>query len=195
MTAFYCPLTPGGGLMLSPDTEATPLVGRDWNDSGSRRDIDWTAGQHLQRGWITARVPAYFGVRKSETRRERLQLETENGRIIVLNGLGAPIRTLWLADSTGNIYSATNVVEGQKATLASFERFPKVIGHPALPARHNAGYGYTLVTNLLSPHPGALLRRGTYIAELEANPFIENGLRNDKARVRAQTVVYGILEP
>jgi hypothetical protein len=72
-TAFYCPLTPSGGLHFEFGTEATPLV-RIGYGSGSSREVDWTQAQNFQRGWVSSRVPAHFHLRKSETRRERIQL-------------------------------------------------------------------------------------------------------------------------
>src|SRR6185369_17577401 len=124
MTAFYCPLTPSQGLFFSSDTEATPLV-EMWNyQNGTERDLDWTQAQHLGRGWVSARVPAHFHLRKSEIRRERLQVENLNGQLTVVNGLGAPIRSLWLADGAGQIYTATNIVAGQKANLSPTTKPP-----------------------------------------------------------------------
>ncbi len=83
--SFYCPLAPSDGLRFSYDTEVTPLhasTGYDFDPYSYRRSyrrqegramtIDWTNDQHLESGWVASRVPAYFAVRKSETRRERL---------------------------------------------------------------------------------------------------------------------------
>ncbi|MBC8094260.1 MAG: hypothetical protein H7Y43_00465, partial [Akkermansiaceae bacterium] len=125
-TAFYCPLTPGGGLFFSSDTEATPLVERADYSRGTDREMDWTQGQNLTRGWVSARVPAYFGLRKAETRRERIQTEGTGQQTSIVNGLGAPIRSLWYADKSGHIFSATNIPAGQKARLAVFSETPKV---------------------------------------------------------------------
>ncbi|HLP78256.1 MAG TPA: hypothetical protein VK327_15230, partial [Candidatus Paceibacterota bacterium] len=105
--AFYCPLTPGGGLYYGLETEVSPMVERWSYNRGADREMDWTQGQRLTRGWVTARVPAHFGLRKAETRRERIQIEGSGAAMNAVNGLGAPIRNLWLADAEGKIYSAT----------------------------------------------------------------------------------------
>ena len=115
-TAFYCPLTPSGGLHFDFETEATPLVQIGYG-SGTSREVDWTQSQHLQRGWVSARVPVHFHLRKSETRRERIQVVNENGKLQIVNGLGAPIKSLWIADADMNFYEAENVAAGQKAGL------------------------------------------------------------------------------
>ena len=62
--AFYCPLTPSSGLHFDFNTEATPLVNVDYG-SGSAREVDWTQSQHFQHGWVSARVPVHFHVRKA----------------------------------------------------------------------------------------------------------------------------------
>src|SRR5262249_16343464 len=115
-TAFYCPLTPSQGLFFEGETEATPLVGLWDYRAGSERQMDWTRSQHLERGWITARVPAHFRLRKSALRRERIQLNYADRT--VMNGLGARVQSLWLADSKGQIYTAREIAAGQTAHLS-----------------------------------------------------------------------------
>ena len=190
-TGFYCPLTPSQGLFFSQDTEATPLV-QSWDyRSGTDRELDWSQSQHLTRGWVSARVPAAFELRKSETRRERLELENVNGQLSVVNGLGAPIQTLWLADGDSRIYTITNLAAGQKvflpASTTSLKRSEEY-GARALLEKCGPQANLTDATTFLRPN--------TYIAELEANPFLENGLgpKAKTARTRSHAVVYGILE-
>ena len=62
-------------------------------------------------------MPAYFHLRKSETRRERIQVINENGKLQIVNGLGAPIKSLWFADADMKVYQADNVAAGEKAGL------------------------------------------------------------------------------
>jgi hypothetical protein len=203
-TAFYCPLTPSQGLRFGQETEATPLVtafdsmhyvyGRR-RESGSQRQMDWSQSQHLSRGWVTARVPAHFQLRKSETRRERLQIEDTGGNLTVVNGLGASVRSLWLADFSGKIHTAGVIGAGEKGNLsatthrceasASLSGLESIFGQPAF-----------MWPDLMTNNCPALLRPGTYIAELDANPFLENGLgsKSSAKRTRSRGVVYGVLE-
>jgi hypothetical protein len=195
-TAFYCPLTPSQGLFFTSDTEATPMVeltGYRMGGGGSQRDIDWTQGQNLRRAWLTSRVPACFRLRKSETSRQRLDLEINGGKIIALNGLGAAIKTLWLADAQGRIYIEHDIPAGVKAALTVPADNPHVG-----PQR-----GPDALLNDSGIAPGEFtasryqyLQPNTYIAELDAAPFIENGLgpKAKSARTRAKSVVYGILD-
>lgn len=120
-TAFYSALTPNDGLHFGYGTELTPLAHS--MTTNVARTVDWTHDQHLASGWLTARVPAHFMVRKSETRRERITVRrgTDAGLKIV-NGLGADISQFWLADKDGTIYSAINIPAGVEAALTPFEK-------------------------------------------------------------------------
>ena len=190
---FYCPLTPNGGLRFENLTEATPLVSQGYSGSGSSREVDWSQTQHFLRGWVTARVPAQFHLRKSEGRRERIEWHKVKGGWQILNGLGAPIKSLWLADQDLHFYQAADVPAGQPALL-------KAVSNPA--AAQQLG-PRSLLGNLgYAPSPPGedslnYLRPGTYIAVLDGNPFIENalGAAASAKRTRSTAVVYGILDP
>ena len=216
-TAFYCPLTPSAGLHFDFGTEATPLV-EPGNGSGSSREVDWTQSQHFQRGWVSARVPAYFHLRKSETRRERVQIVNENGKLQIVNSLGAAIKSLWLADAEGNTYRATNVAAGQKVSLIPMAGPPvhhaggrttrvEMAGDSPIselqgPAKliHDAGFAFSRTEDLNgeggADGPTKYLLPNTYIAALDGNPFIENALgpAARPQRTKSSAVVYGILE-
>lgn len=193
-TAFYCPLTPSAGLRFEPGTEVTPLVHLGYDSSGSPREIDWSQSQHLRRGWVSARVPAYFHLRKSETRRERLQIVNDNGRLSAVNGLGMPIKSLWYADANLHVYSASGIAAGQQAGLIT----------SAAPAEGDHSGASGLLRELtfaadpakLADIPARCLLPNTYIAVLEGNPFEENGLgaAARPTRTRSSAVVFGLLE-
>ncbi|HEX3857124.1 MAG TPA: hypothetical protein VHY30_07510 [Verrucomicrobiae bacterium] len=192
-TAFYCPLTPGGGLHFDFGTEATPLV-QIGNGSGTSREVDWTQSQHFTRGWVSARVPAFFHLRKSETRRERIQVVNENGKLQVVNGLGAQIKSLWIADADMNVYHADNVDAGQKAglILSKQSQVSEKSGAQGL----NRDFGFAVVrVEELNGSAGKYLLPNSYLAVLDGNPFIENALASSSPkRTKSSAVVFGILE-
>jgi hypothetical protein len=191
LTAFYCPLTPSQGLFFSSETEATPLLEAVNYGRGTGREVDWTQAQHFGRGWVSARVPAHFYLRKSETRRERLEIENQNGQTTVVNGLGATIKSLWLADGGSHVFVATNITAGQKiilpASTDTLEKYEKS-GVRSLLEKCGAQADISDGTPFLQPN--------TYVAELDANPFIENGLgaKAQSARTKSHAVVFGTLE-
>ena len=157
--------------------------------------MDWTQAQHLRHGWVSARVPAHFHLRKSETRRERLQVVNEHGQFSVMNGLGTPIKSLWLADATGHIYHANNIAAGQKGDLilAKATSLSEKFGVAGL--NHDLGYAIAHA-NDLDTMAAKYLLPGTYIAVLEGNPFIENALGSAASpkRTRIEGIVFGILD-
>lgn len=196
--SFYCPLTPGGGLHFEYETEVTPLVRINGYGSGNARDVDWTQAQQLGRGWVSARVPAYFHLRKSGTARERIDVDNNNGTLQIVNGLGAPIKSLWIADADMNYYEATNVAAGQKTVLTLGPKLPygrEKTGPEGL--KRDLGFGVNVTDNLANTAQ-SYLRPNTYIAVLDGNPFVENALNpgsnTNGKHLKIQSVVFGIME-
>jgi hypothetical protein len=193
--SFYCPLTPSDGLNFEYGTEATPLVEMGYGSSGGSREVDWSQSQHFARGWVSARVPAYFHVRKSETRRERVEVSNENGTLQIVNGLGAPIKSLWLADADMNFYEANNVAAGQKAALTSSKPSGAMGESGPEGLKRDLGYGVGGAGNL-GNNFRQYLQPNTYIAVLDGNPFIESALNSSSSPKHAKSVavVFGILD-
>lgn len=189
--AFYTPLTPGDGLRYSHDTEVTPLVDVNNYNGGNSRELELSQSQHLTRGWITARVPAHFALRKSETRRERLQVQRlSDGRVTVLNGLGSDIQTLWLRDDKGRLFKGEGLKAGQNLAL------PSVPGDG-----FNAGssLGALYQGSWVAAHDALMtgpsqVRPGTYLAIISEAPFIETGLAKP-GKARARQTIIGLLAP
>ena len=187
---FYCPLTPSGGLTFESATEATPLVAVGYG-SGSAREVDWTSSQHFTRGWISSRVPAHFHVRKSEPRRERIQVVNENGKLKIVNSLGAPIKSIWFADADMKFYEAHNIAAGEKGGLISAAQKPSGQNGPSGLLRE---LGFAANSGSIDAIAKTILPN-TYIAVLEGNPFIENALgkASSPERTKMSAVVFGIL--
>ena len=122
--SYYCPLTPSDGLHFSYDTEVAQLHSSRRRADGIERPrpktVDWTNDQHLDSGWVVARVPACFAIRKSETRRERLAVHrAPTARSRWSNGLGSPtIESLYYVDDEGGAWaSPRDLPAGQERTL------------------------------------------------------------------------------
>jgi len=206
-TAFYSPMTPGDGLHFGRETEVTPQWGQeqDYDDyrygpeeTTSRGELhtDWTSDQHLRGNWVRARVPAHFAVRKAETRRERLNVTVaDDGSITVVNGLGARIGALYLADAAGRIHEASDIAPGAQAALTA--RPEREGGTAAAASAPDKGIGTLLRTvPPYAPHCTARamlrgLRPNCYVADLDGAPFVEDALAEAK-QARSRSVVYGI---
>jgi hypothetical protein len=188
--AFYAPITPRGGLHFSPDTELEPQVAGS-SFRGTARSLEWTDhDQHLTSGWVTARMPAHFRVRKSETgRREHLAMSRgPEGSLSVTNHLGANLRQLWLADAAGRIYTASAVPSDGTTRLE-----PVVLSARGQPdgLRRLFGSDWTRLYATLTASPEEYLLPGCYLAALDGSPFLEAGLDGVRNPV-TDMVVYGI---
>lgn len=191
-TAFYTPLTPGDGLHFSNDTELVPQIAQDsWHRGGSARAIDWTQEQHLTSGWVPARTPAHFLVRKCETRRERVTLNRESdGSLTLVNGLGAPVTEFWYADDQKRLYRAGPVPAGEKAIMKPTGE--TLAAEPALDVWRQVLAGDWLMTRKnAKENPKDFLVPRSYLAALEETPFFEDGLRQTRSR-KCSSIVVGL---
>jgi hypothetical protein len=142
-----------------------------------------------------ADFPALFHLRKSETRRERIQIVNEHGTLRVVNGLGAPIKSLWVADADMNFYEADNVAAGQIAGLILSKQLQPSEKSGANGLLHDISFAAH--ADSLGDSAGKYLLPNTYIAVLDGNPFIENALGSASSpkRTKSSAVVFGILDP
>ncbi|MBI1373205.1 MAG: hypothetical protein GC159_10780 [Phycisphaera sp.] len=189
-TAFYSPLTPGGGLHFSADTEVTPLVGARQGESGRARTVDWTNDQHLGDGWVTARVPAHFMVRKAATARERLDFAATASGVTVTNGLGVDIKRLTYMDASGKTYQAIDVPAGQKVTLTD-TALP--VTRTRVDLRGVFASEWLNTCEQMVARPEAYLHPRAYIAVVPRSPFLEGALSGTD-EWQTDSVVYGLVE-
>jgi hypothetical protein len=190
--AYYCPLTPSGGLRFGYEAEIFPIVDRNWRSGGTSKSIDWTAGQHLESGWIQARMPSHFAVRKSETRRERVQFEKQaDGRWAAINGIGSDIKKLDFKDPAGKTWQLQNLQAGGKAIMAKGGKVTKRGSDRLLREIFQKGL-WTRDGKSSVAQTG--LAAGTYLADLESSPFMEVGLAGEK-HLRLGSVILGIVAP
>ncbi len=192
INAFYSPLTPSKGLHFDYETEVTPMSLAMWQ-GGRAREIDWTNEQHFEVGWIAARVPAHFYLRKNQTRRERLKFsEDEQGQMSVLNGLGADIRQLWFVDRRGNLYHTDNIKAGAKIVMS---RTGRVISYKIRQDVWRDAYrtNWQRQANEIINNPESYLEPNCYIAIVDDSVFFEQALENVEYR-RFESVIIGILE-
>jgi hypothetical protein len=188
---LYSPLTPSDGLHFSTDTEVAPQAVAESNRTP--RVVDWSYDQHFVSGWVQPRVPTYFSYRKSESRRERLEVTRRgDGLVTVVNGLGVDVKTLHLVDKAGKLYIAREIPAGQRMELATVGALPRANTHAQM-VRDVTGTVNPSRADVLIRSPRAYLREGTYIAELADDPFVDRPLKNTK-RLESRAVVYGILE-
>lgn len=189
----YSTFTPSDGLHFSQETE----VWADLQTDGYRprvipRTIDLSQDQHFKVGWVSARVPAYFKVRKSESCRQRLVVDHEpDGSLFVTNGLGATMTELHLTGKDGRGYFALNVRAGDRVKLTpspdqesnwQAEELTKLIAQDWRSA----------ISSTMAAMP-RLHRPNSYVALLEGTPFMEQPMPNATEQV-SRSAVIGVLE-
>src|SRR5262249_26019611 len=122
-TSFYSPLSPSDGLHFDLETEVTAMGTQATNYGRGHREqstlgsceVHWDGDQHFRRGWVPARVPAHFQLRKSKAEIKRVIVVREGDSLVLTNALGVPIRRIMLADEKGQVYQAKEIAEGAKA--------------------------------------------------------------------------------
>jgi hypothetical protein len=201
--SFYCPLTPSLGPQFGVDTDVTLLSNQyePWRryrpaDYDSVRLIDWTNNQLLASGWVNARVPAYFQIRKNEDRRERLTVEPQaDGSLKVVNALGADIKRLFLADASGNVFEAQEIEAGAERVLAKPVEGKKAASVNGLSDLHNtftASEWLNQFWNITqSDNAPALLVPNSYVAILSESPFVEKPLSGINSE-DTSAIVFGL---
>ncbi len=190
---YYCPTTPIGGLHFNLETELSPHLNfRGARPSNLRQPhwIDWTRDEHLTDGWITAKVPAHFLIRRADKRPERLSLRGEGEGMQIVNGLGARLTKVWLARKDGGIVTCEGLEPGASAALQPTAL--KANGDELVLSEVFAGPWLHEATELAS-NPAEYLRPGCYIAVLDDAPFVDLGLQQTQSR-KLRTIVYGILK-
>lgn len=194
---YYMPTTPKDGLHFHRDTEVTAVTQnsrrhRNMEAAVSSPVVDWTSDQHLASGWVQPRIPAAFRLRKSEPRRERLEVsQTADGRIQVINGLGVRIEHLAYAAPDGTLHHGDGIPAGAKLVLSPSDD-PVRTGAAPLPLRD--AYRASDWADSLCPGTEdfpSQLRSGAYMARLASNPFLEEAVDRCTA-VESTATVYGI---
>ncbi|MDR0870914.1 MAG: hypothetical protein LBN39_08995 [Planctomycetaceae bacterium] len=191
---YYSTLSPGG-VVFSPNTEATLCANRS-SSSGSSRplevDILPNGGQLFTGRWVLARVPSYFLVRKTESmRKERMLFDWTATPPTATNGLGADIDELTVCSAEGTNYRVANVRAGEKTVLEEIGRETPPPLDKTLQQLHE-DYKNTLHRGTVSLSAKQL--PNTYRAILPVwNPFIEPGIDRMKP-YQNKTVIYGFFE-
>ena len=168
-------------------------------------EIDWSDGQRLTRGWVSVRVPVHFRLARTNRCRQRVTVRRgKDGGLRALNGLGAPIKKLTVADDRGQVYTAGPIAAGADARLqATGTNLPPQTARAGLcrrlPVAGSDVSGEVYRGEWLNQ---AKLMRATpenYLAPLrdpadvEGGPFVEDGLPG-AGDARRSAVVLGILK-
>ena len=164
VSLYAAGMSPGGGLRFPRDTAVFP-IGRSGSGSTERLFLDLTDAQRFADGVIQARSPTNFEQIAFRSARERLSFNREaDGRISVVNGLGATLTTL-LYRVGGEVYTlAAPLPSGAKASLQRGGRAAPDVVPSDVPLSIRFG-------QIVEHQP-----EGSYLAVLERSPFWEPGV-------------------
>jgi hypothetical protein len=177
---YYSTTTPRDGLQFDADTELEPRNTRGLDNNVS---IDWSNGQTLH-GWVRSRVTTHLLFRKSEPRRERIELRHRNGGVFAVNGLGAPVARLWIEDRNGVTYYAANIPAGAEARVTP-------AAAPDTPLQLRSLYAGSWF-DISQQGAANRLLPGSYLAQLSSTLFVESGLRKPREK-KIRSSVFGIM--
>jgi hypothetical protein len=159
------------------------------SSEGIPLSMDWSEGQHLATGWIRARVPTTFQLRKSEARRERVTFSRDGGALWAVNGLGSDLESLWYADPDGRLWHVEKVAAGARTLLREARGQRAGGGERTLRDLYRGDW--LGLTGRLLYGPAEALRPDCYLAVLRASPFVEDALPRLGKR-KGISVVYGV---
>lgn len=197
----YAPSALGDGLVFENRSEITPLLYAEVKDARIASGLR----QRYLGGWIPPRMAAFFRVRRSEPRSERLIVdEKADGTVEVVNALGAPIEWVRLWNSAGVLHVAQRIGAGQRRVLEADH------GAASSPMLHHAGrtpcgvLAWLAETAYPEQSPGWNFERTaqkaaqpcaavprTYVASLEGCPFLEDPLDGARRKGRDAAIVAG----
>ncbi|CAM2067199.1 hypothetical protein SCOR_17610 [Sulfidibacter corallicola] len=193
-TGVYSPLTSSQGLQFGAGTEIFPM----FQQQSGNRGVSLDGGQILTNGWLRARLPFHYQERKVELRRERLVMESKDGRTIeVTNGLGVHIEELWVANGAGRIFRAIEIEPGGRVRAQPDPSLQATAVPPSLcreayflpwnkdVKEFEARFRPSANQIFLNPHD--------YLAVVRGTPFLDTTLSEDIER-SSKTLVYGIRE-
>jgi len=162
LSGIYATMAPRGQVVFEPETEIRPM------GNVGNGDMEWDDGQRLFGSWVGTRVPSYFALRRSESRRERLPVRAAANGLTAVNGLGAHIVRLSVADADGSIWTAANVTPGSEVLLKRTQRVRS--GVPDIAERLAAGW-YPFLS-IVENDPHGVLRPGMYAAVIRGGNFL-----------------------
>ncbi|HNX74552.1 MAG TPA: hypothetical protein PLM07_10710 [Candidatus Rifleibacterium sp.] len=178
------------GLHFSMQTEVYHMSRDDYRSNDAGKYIVLDEDQHLADGWIKPKIPRYLHLRSVETRRERVTLSMRDGRLQLMNGLGADIDKLFIKTRAGKIYSLKNLAAGNTAELKPEPSMQstEIISSPATIFNE---HWFGKISDLTAL-PEEYLRPGTYVASLKQSPFLRQAIESE-AVVSEEAAIIGIL--
>jgi hypothetical protein len=115
--ALFAGVAPARGMQFSPETAVYPVFPRTI-DPGAFT-VDWTENQSLTSGWLLSRTRTQFLTIRHAEQRDRVDVkQTQDGGVAIVNGLPWELEAVLVADVSGRLLSARDVLPNATLPLA-----------------------------------------------------------------------------
>jgi hypothetical protein len=155
--ALFAGVAPARGMQFSPETAVYPVFPPTAEPGAF--SVDWTENQSLTSGWLLSRTRTQFLTIRHAEQPDRVEVKPgQNGGLAIVNGLPWELEAVLVADASGRLLSARNVLPGASDALAAVSEsdrldFVRLLGRnrPELPDNFSSP--------VLSPFVGRRLTR------------------------------------
>ncbi len=193
LSSFFSSSSRPDGLRFSYNTEIHVPTERYRRNRDDGKIISLDVDQKLTSGWIRPRVPRYIHLRKIQTRRERVDLSFEDGKLYATNGLGAKITFFLFRDKSGRFFEGQNLAPGARVALESsiyrsrFNKSPAQIWEES--------WYLQIQSSLIGKHSKSnladFLKEGMYFASIDGSPFLRKQF-DGEGQIEEESFVLGI---
>jgi hypothetical protein len=115
--ALFAGLAPARGMQFSPETAVYPVFPPTVEPGAFT--VDWTENQSLTSGWLLSRTRTQFLTIRHAEPPDRVDVTTgQDGGLAIVNGLPWELEAVLVADATGRLFSARNVLPKASEPLA-----------------------------------------------------------------------------
>jgi hypothetical protein len=155
--ALFAGLAPARGMEFSPETAVYPVFPPTVEPGAFT--VDWTENQSLTSGWLLSRTRTQFLTIRHAEQPDRVEVKPrQDGGLAIVNGLPWELEAVVVADASGRLLSARNVLPNASEPLAGISEtdrldFVRLLGRnrPELPDNFSSP--------VLDPLVGRRLRR------------------------------------
>jgi hypothetical protein len=155
--ALFAGVAPARGMQFSPETAVYPVF-PPTTEPGAFA-VDWTEYQSLTSGWLLSRTRTQFLTIRHAEQRDRVDVKPgHDGGLAIVNGLPWELEAVLVADASGRLLSARNVLPNASELLAGVSEtdrseFVRLLGRnrPELPDNFSAPVLNPLVGRRLRP--------------------------------------------
>ena len=119
--ALFAGVAPARGMQFSPETAVYPVF-PPTTEPGAFT-VDWTENQSLASGWLLSRTRTQFLTISHAEQRDCVDFKAgKDGSLAIVNGLAWELEAVLVADASGRLLSACNVLPNASEVLADVSK-------------------------------------------------------------------------